>query len=177
VAPWEAKEVLMTNTPDSSSPQDSSPPEAVARVRWWVAAVTGIAGVVVGVLITGMLIATTPDFGSASQDPGGSPAPDSQPSALQTVPVTAEARVNAACLRVINDAQDVYRIISGVGQAADDVDLQRLDDIVRRLQPLEARLERDLLACRVDTSIDSSTGASPAAPVPTLPQPSSSPTR
>ena len=138
---------------------------------------TGIAGVVVGVLITGMLIATTPDFGSASQDPGESPAPDSQPTALQTVPVTAEARVNAACLRVINDAQDVYRIISGVGEAADDVDLQRLDDIVRRLQPLEARLERDLLACRVDTSIDSRTGASPAAPVPTLPQPSNSPTR
>ena len=28
------------------------------------------------------------------------------------MPVTAEARVNAACLRVINDAQDVYRTIA-----------------------------------------------------------------
>lgn len=137
----------------------------------------GIVGVVVGVLITGLLVATTPDFGSETADPGQTPAPGSQPTTLATVPVSAEARVNAACLRVINDAQDVYRIISGVGEAAQDVDLQRLDDIVRRLQPLEARLERDLLGCRVDTRISEPSGGSPTAPVPTLPQPSSSATR
>lgn len=168
----------MTSSPDSSASQEPSPPEEVSRVRWWVAAVTGIAGVILGVLITGLLVATTPDFGMASQGPGQSQTRDpEQPTDTGTVPVTAEARVNAACLRVINDAQDVYRIISGVGEAAEDVDLQRLDDIVRRLQPLEARLERDLLGCRVDTSIDSRPGASPAAPIPTIAQPSSSPTR
>lgn len=166
----------MADSSDTSAPRDSSPPEPVARVRWWVAGVTGVAGLLLGVLITGLLVGTTPDFGSATRSAGQAPAPGN-PKPSEAVPVTAEARVNAACLRVINDAQDVYRVISGVGEAAADVDLQRLDDIVRRLQPLEARLERDLLGCRVDTSIDSSTGASPAAPIPTVPQPSNSPTR
>jgi hypothetical protein len=167
---------MMTESSDISAPQDSSAPEQVARVRWWVAGLTGVAGLILGVLITGLLVATTPDFGSAVRDAGQAPDPGN-PQPTEAVPVTAEARVNAACLRVINDAQDVYRVISGVGEAAADVDLQRLDDIVRRLQPLEARLERDLLGCRVDTSIDSSADSSPAAPIPTVPQPSSSPTR
>ncbi len=166
----------MTDSSDLSAPQDSSPPEQVARVRWWVAGLTAVGGLLLGVLITGLLVGTTPDFGSASPQAGQTAAPGN-PQPTEAVPVTAQARVNAACLRVINDAQDVYRVIGGVGEAAADVDLQRLDDIVRRLQPLEARLERDLLACRVDTSIDSSAGASPAAPIPTVPQPSSSPTR
>ena len=166
----------MTDSADTSAPRDSSPSEPVVRVRWWVAGVTAVGGLILGVLLTGLLIGTTPDFGSAAQDAGQAPA-SGNPQPSEAVPVTAEARVNAACLRVINDAQDVYRIISGVGEAAADVDLQRLDDIVRRLQPLEARLERDLLGCRVDTSIDSSADSSPAAPIPTVPQPSSSSTR
>lgn len=165
----------MTDSSDTSAPRDSSPPEPVARVRWWVAGVTAVGGLLLGVLITGLLVGTTPDFGSATRGADQAPAPGN-PQPSEAVPVTAEARVNAACLRVINDAQDVYRVISGVGEAAADVDLQRLDDIVRRLQPLEARLERDLLGCRVDTSINSA-DTSPAAPIPTVPQPSSSPTR
>ena len=60
----------------------------------------------------------------------GRPGPEATPSNAASVPVVAEARVNAACLRVINQAQDVYRIISGIDDAAADVDLQRLDDIV-----------------------------------------------
>jgi hypothetical protein len=99
------------------------------------------------------------------------------PSAGSSVPVVTEARVNAACLRVINEAQDVYRIISGLGEAANDVDLQRLDDIVRRLQPIEPRLARDLQECRVDTQLAGDPSAAPSTPPPTVPQPSNSATR
>ncbi|MDN5761799.1 MAG: hypothetical protein L0H41_05725 [Microlunatus sp.] len=170
-----------TNEPEHESPldpQQASPRDNVARVRWWVAAITFVGGAVVGIVVVGLLFATTPDFATPGSNPGGSPAPDGQQTPVDgSVPVTAEARVNAACLRVINEAQDVQRILVGVDQAIDDVDLQRLDDIVRRLQPIEPRLARDLQECRVDTSIRQGSTESPASPIPTLPQPSSTPTR
>ncbi len=91
--------------------------------------------------------------------------------AAPVAPVVAEAQVNAACLRVINEAQDVYRIISGLDEAASDVDLQRLDDIVRRRQPIEPRLARDLQACRVATRLHDQPTANPSSAAPTVPQP------
>ena len=54
------------------------------------------------------------------------------------------------CLRVINAAQDISTILSGVDEATNDVDLQRLDDIVRQLQPIENRLRADLTECQVE---------------------------
>ncbi|MGI3786353.1 MAG: hypothetical protein ACRYG2_36885 [Janthinobacterium lividum] len=86
--------------------------------------------------------------------------------------MAARAQVNAACLRVINDAQDVYQRLQGVG-AATAVDLQRLDDVVRQLQPSEARLQTDLPACEVDTSVEEPGSSSPDP----RPVPSPSPTR
>jgi hypothetical protein len=147
------------------------PAEDVSRVRWWVAGLTFVAGLIIGVIVAAVLIGSTPEFGV---DPTGSSSTD--PSEDQqrvdgTVPVTAQARVNAACLRVINEAQDVYRILSEVDEAARDVDFQQLDDIVRRLQPVQARLERDLQECRVDTSVNTAPTKSPDSPVPTVPQP------
>jgi len=143
----------------------------VLQVRWWVAAAIGLGGLLVGVLVAALLLAATPQFGTGpdQQAPGGA---EEQPTGRSTVPVTAEARVNAACLRVINEAQDVVRVLSGADEAVSDVDLQRLDDIVRRLQPIETRLQRDLRACRVDTSVSAGSTASPASPIPTMPQPS-----
>lgn len=164
----------MTRSPETENeepPRSAPPVTPVARVRWWIAGLTFVAGAVVGVLITGLLIGTTPDFGTSPTGTEAS-APADQPTPTSSVPVTAQARVNAACLRVINEAQDVYRILSGADEAVRDVDFQRLDDIVRRLQPVESRLERDLQECRVDTTIETSATARPASPIPTLPQPS-----
>lgn len=165
----------MTRSPEVEQPAESAPPpvDTVARVRWWIAGLTFVAGAVLGVLITGLLIGTTPDFGSTATGTEA-PVPADRPDPTGSIPVTAEARVNAACLRVINEAQDVYRILTGADEAVRDVDFQRLDDIVRRLQPVEARLERDLQECRVDTSVREGTTAQPASPIPTLPQPSTS---
>jgi hypothetical protein len=166
----------------SAEPESSFEPEVPApsagrthtrRLRWWVAAITFVGGVVVGVLAVGLLSAGTPVFGSGG--PGGGAAPtSSRAPGPDGVPVVAQAQVNAACLSVINEAQDTYTVLTDVSEAAADVDLQQLDDIVRRLQPIEARLSQDLPDCEVDTSVQAgpSSGGSPQA---TTPEPS--PTR
>jgi hypothetical protein len=41
---------------------------------------------------------------------------------------------------VINDAQDMYAVLTALPEAVADVDLQQLDDIVRSLQPIVAQL-------------------------------------
>jgi hypothetical protein len=161
----------MTDPPPKKDAESPPPQNTVTLVRWWVAAVAALSGLLIGVLATALLLATTPQFGTAP-DSGRPQGADQQTSDTNSVPVVAQAQVNAACLRVINEAQDVVRILSGVDEAATDVDLQRLDDIVRRLQPVEARLQRDLRQCRVDTSV---TTGSTAAPAPTQPQPSATP--
>lgn len=162
----------MTRPQENDDESGSGPPaEEVSRVRWWVAGLTFVAGVVVGVVIAGLLIGTTPEFGASTPGSASTQPSEDQQRVDGTVPVTAQARVNAACLRVINEAQDVYRILTDVDEAASDVDFQRLDDIVRRLQPVQARLERDLQECRVDTSVQATATESPSAPVPTVPQP------
>jgi hypothetical protein len=132
--------------------------------RWWIPALTFILGGVVGVLTVGLLGITWPDF--LSTQTGAAPATPS-PTAGQSVPVAASAQVNAACLRVINDAQDVSIMLSEVGPAATAVNLQQLDDIVRRLQSVQPRLKRDLSDCRVEPSA----GGTPSAEPPTSPTP------
>lgn len=158
---------------DSPSPPVTEPraESTSTLVHWWVAAITGLAGLVVGLVITALLVATTPQFGTGP----GEQADGQQAPPVGDVPVVAEARVNAACLRVINEAQDVVRILSGADDAVTDVDLQRLDDIVRRLQPVETRLQRDLQGCRVDTRVGGGATSAPSSPVPTVPQPSEKP--
>ena len=141
---------------DPAAPDDPrARPPRTSGLWWKILLFAG--GVLVGVLGVGLLNATTPDFAAAagaastgtSGQPGGS------------VSAGVEARVNAACLGVINEAQDVYAVLGDLGQAVDDVDLTALDDIVRRLQPIEPRLGRDLTGCRVDTTVTSG-GTSPA---------------
>ncbi len=148
---------------------------------------TFVLGVGVGLVVIG-LVKPVPDFGvgpSASPSPSGT----AEPSKVPLVPV---AQVNEACLRVINDAQDLSSILTGINELGPDVDLERIDRLVRRLQPVEPRLNRDLAECEVDTSIarsptpsssasgrsasasptpsatgSSASGASPSSPTPT----------
>ncbi len=156
----------MTGTAEPDSAPPSNPTATALRVQWWVAALTFVGGLVVGVLAVGLLTGTTPDFGAGS---GGAP---SAPTTRGGVPVVAEARVNAACLSAINEAQDMYTVLTDVGPAAQDVDLQQLDDIVRRLQPIQGRLGPALQNCRVDTSVANNASEAPSTPLPT-----STPTR
>lgn len=136
-----------------------------ARVPWWTAALIGMGGVLVGVLLVGVLSITNPAFVQETDEAVASAGP--QPSGEGTIEVEAQAQVNAACLSVINSAQDVYSILSDTEEAVTDVDLRRLDDMVRRLDPIQQRLEKDLVACEIKTSAGSSpgptTGPSPKA--------------
>jgi hypothetical protein len=164
---------------NSSEPSDRSTQAAPAvqtrRLRWWVAGITFVVGFVFGVIAVGLLSAGIPEFG-AEDRPGAGASTTFAPTPGSTMPVVAEARVNGACLSVINEAQDMYTVLTGLGQAVKDVDLQQLDDIVRRLQPIEARLGQDLERCQVQTEVvNEPTGSTPPASV--TPQPSPSPTR
>ncbi len=158
--------------------QPAESPPAKSASRWWVAAVTFVAGVVVGVLAVGLLAVGKPDFVSAAENGPSAGATQAVPTGVETAGVTGSAVVNVACLRVINEAQDVYTALTGVDQAVRDVDLQQLDDIVRQLQPIEPRLQRDLLDCRVDTSVETGPTVPPTGP-PTAPatQPTTATTR
>jgi len=159
--------------------QPPTPPQT-RRLRWWVAGITFVVGFVFGVLAVGLLSAGTPEFGTQT-GPGAGTQETLAPKPGSSVPVVAEARVNAACLAVINEAQDIYTVLSGLDQAITDVDMQQLDDIVRRLQPIQARLGPDLQRCQVDTGIvtnpTESTAPESSTPQPSTPQPSASATR
>jgi hypothetical protein len=165
---------------NSSEPQDRSvqaaPRTQTRRLRWWVAGVTLVVGFVFGVVAVGLLSAGTPEFGSAGGPGAGTTATTFAPTPGGTMPVVAEARVNGPCLSVINEAQDIYTTLTGLGQAVKDVALQQLDDIVRRLQPIEARLGQDLQNCQVETDVVNAPTATASAQ-PSTPEPSPSATR
>jgi hypothetical protein len=166
---------------NSTRPRDGSTqaalPAQTRRLRWWIAGITLVVGFVFGVIAVGLLSLGTPDFGTEGRPGAGSTAPPTvAPTPGSTNPVVAEARVNAACLSVINEAQDMYTVLTGLGQAVKDVDLQQLDDIVRRLQPIEARLGQDLQKCEVNTDVVNQPTEG-TGPQPGTPQPSPSATR
>jgi hypothetical protein len=166
----------LTNSSEDSDRQTQSAPAQTRRLRWWIAGITFVVGFVFGVIAVGLLSAGTPEFGTEAGPGAGRAQTTMAPTPGSTMPVVAEARVNAACLAVINEAQDMYTVLTGLGQAVTDVDLQQLDDIVRRLQPIEARLGQDLQRCEVETDVVTNpTGSAP--PEPSTPQPSPSATR
>jgi hypothetical protein len=143
---------------DSKYPADDVTKPPQRRSRWWIAVLTFVVGVAVGVLVVGLLDTSTPDFTTAP-----SPSPTSpSPAGSQSVPAAASAQVNAACLRVINEAQDVTTIVSEVGPAITAVNLQQLDDIVRRLQSIQARLDDDLRGCKVEGQVNRTPTAAPS---------------
>jgi hypothetical protein len=151
------------------------------RSRWWIAVLTFVAGIAVGVLIVGLLDTSTPDFSAVGSTPPATPSPTGS----QALPVEGSARVNAACLRVISEARDVTTILGEVGPAITAVNLQQLDDIVRRLQSIQPRLENDLGDCQVETDVSptpspapsASSSQQPSAPATPSPFPTASPTR
>jgi hypothetical protein len=166
----------MTNSSESGDrPTQSGAPAQTRRLRWWIAGITFVVGFVFGVIAVGLLSLGTPKFGATAGPGAGTAVTTLAPSPGSTMPVVAEARVNAACLAVINEAQDMYTVLTGLDQAVIDVDLQQLDDIVRRLQPIEARLGQDLQGCEVETEVLNPTQSS--GPLPTTPQPTPSATR
>jgi hypothetical protein len=137
----------------NAEPQE---PAESRRSRWWPALIMFLAGLAIGAIAVAVFRPGIPDSPTVT---GPTVAP-TVTGPWPSVDPPATAQVNAACLRVLNEAHQVYNIISGAGEAITTVDLRRLDNMVRRLQPLEPLLQRDLQACEVDT------GAGPASPTP-----------
>lgn len=123
--------------------------------------------VTVGALLLGLLVGyNAPGRDPAAVEDSGppaSPSPSTAPRATSgDATVAARAEVNGACLRALNDAENVYVVLTGLDTAVADVDLGRLDQMVRDLQPLQVLLQRDLSECQVNTAI--ARGASEAPP-------------
>lgn len=160
-----------TSAADAAPGPDDVPstPHPNRPTGLWLRVLLFAAGAVAGILVVGLLDVTTPDF-AASPGAGGTTAGGARPGSDRSVPPGAEVRVNAACLGVLNEAQDVYAVLGDLGQAVDDVDLTALDDVVRRLQPVEPRLARDLADCRVEAGVGvGQPSAAPTAPLTTPP--------
>lgn len=164
----------MAGTDAKQQALDDNAIPKLRRSRWWIPVLTFVAGIAVGVLIVGLLDTSTPDFSALQSTAPATPLPATPSPASPPPPGEAGARVNAACVRVIKGAQDVAAILSEVGPALSAVNLQQLDDIVRRLQSIQGRLDDDLRNCRVEADVS---GTSSPAPTPSVSvEPSTSPT-
>lgn len=144
-----------------------------------VVAVVFILGLALGAVAVGLLSDSAPPPTAEQVDDGqadgglivGDLDPDAGP-----------FQVNAPCLGAFNAAQDAYGTMDELGQAAGALDAAQLDEVVRRLQPLQRQLEADLDACRVTAvddpaAVDPGLGATQApAPTPAPPPVPSSPT-
>ncbi len=130
----------------------------------WLAAGTFVVGLVAGALLVGLLGQDPPVAPTAQEAPATGAAPGGVPTA--TADPTDGGRVNAACLRAINAAQDIAAVVDDLGAAAAALDAARLDEVVRRLQPLQQRLEQNTADCQVARSATDEPGPTspPASP-------------
>ena len=158
-----------TQSPEGPSAGTASP-RGPAR-RWWTAAIAFVAGVVVGGVAVGLVSGGTTTAPGAA--PGTSSAPSARPGGSAgtnrspTVGATAQIMVNEACLRAINAAQDVYRNVGDLAQAASQLNAAQLDAVIQRLEPLQTRLQDAVTACHVTSRLPNGsgiTGTPPASP-------------
>ncbi len=147
-----------------TGPADDAPPAAprsrAAGFRTGlVLAVVFALGLVAGAVTVGLLGGTAAPATVPAEEPvEGGLLPD------VAVPTAGtQFRVTPPCLRAVNAAQDASAAVEDLGEAAAALDAARLDEVVRRLQPLQAQLEADLAACQV-TPVDDPAGETPAPP-------------
>ena len=148
--------------------QAPSPGRRAARPgrAWsgWLATGAFVVGLVAGALLVGLLGQDPPVAPTAQQAPATVAAPEDLPTV--TADPTDGTRENAACLRAINAAQDIAAVVDDLGAAAAALDAARLDEVVRRLQPLQQRLEQNTADCQVPRSATDEPGPTspPASP-------------
>lgn len=146
-------------------------------LRGWLAAATFVFGLFVGGIVVGLLSdgPSLPPAGTSAAEPlppagtGSSAAPSSGAAAGGT----AEVVVNDACLRAVNNAQDVYAAVEDLGEAAAELNAARLDEAIRRLQPLQTRLQENIAGCQVVTRLPDGSVVTSTPPLSTSPAPPS----
>ena len=114
------------------TPDDNAIPTR-RRSRWWLPVLTFVAGIAVGVLLVGLLGTSTPDF-SALQSAPTSDAVTCGPASSRRGWCTSQCRLRSSDQRSPGRRHDLRE----VGPALSAVNLQQLDDIVRRLQSSRA---------------------------------------
>lgn len=146
--------------PDDVPPDDRAPRSRRRDVWWtgWLAAGTFVLGLVAGVLLLALL-GTEPAAPTAREAAAG-PGPVGPGTA--SAEETGRVEVNAACLRAINAAQDIAAAVEDLGTAAAVLDAAQLDEVIRRLQPLQDRLQENTADCEA-------TGTTPSEPAPGSP--------
>lgn len=145
-----------------TEPDDPPPPRSRRGAGWWLA----VGGFVLGLFVGGIVVGLA---SGGSSEEVAAPAPTSAAPADSPAPAagaTGQVAVNASCLRAVNDAQDTYTAVNDLADAASTLNAARLDDIVRRLQPLQRRLEQDLRDCQVTTRLPDGSVRSGPAPTP-----------
>lgn len=126
------------------------------------AAAVFVLGLFVGALTVGILGGEPVVVQEAATPQGGDPA------AGPSVPAgdaAAQFIVNGDCLGAFNAAQDSLLLVDDVARGAAELDAAALDETVRRLMPLQTRLQSGLEACQVAVEVTGGgTGEEPADP-------------
>lgn len=144
---------------DTRSPRSDGPLRRA--LRWW--ALTGVflLGLLVGAVVIGLLSAGSPEPPAIGSGEPVATDPEGEAGPTTGVPAgaTGELVVNAACLRAINAAQDTVDVVEDLAEAVAEFNAARLDEIVRRLQPLQPRLTGNVEDCEVVGRVPSGTPA------------------
>ena len=154
--------------PEDAGPDPGRSPLAPVRTGF-VAAVVFVVGLAIGAVVAGLLgadpVVVRVSEGPVAGDAATGPTLPAGDAAAQFV-------VSGACLSAVNAAQDTLLLVDDVGRGAADLDAAALDETVRRLMPLQTRLQSGLEACRVATEISGGGTGEPTDPSGT-PTPSS----
>lgn len=129
------------------------------RTTPWLVAGVFVLGLLLGVAGTLVWGSTSPSFGPRAGRSATPPPPS--PSAVPAPGSGAEVTVDAACLQAVRAAQSAASAIADAGDALATLDAARLDQLVRRLQPIQDQLRTDGAACHVAAA---TAGSSPAGP-------------
>jgi hypothetical protein len=139
----------MTQTPEDAGPGPA--PSRLAPVRTGVvAALVFVVGLALGAVVAGFLAADPVVVRAADGPVAGDAA--TGPS-LPAEDAAAQFVVSGACLSAVNAAQDTLLLVDDIGRGAAELDAAALDETVRRLMPLQTRLQSGLEACRVATEV------------------------
>jgi hypothetical protein len=149
-------------------------PRASGPFSWILAAVAFVLGIGAGAATVALLGGDSNRL-PATVTTTASPGTNGAAAGTETADVTAQITVNEACVSALNAAQDAYLAIAELGDAARQFDVGRLDEIVRRLQPLQANLQSDIAACNITANAPGGAGSSGGLP-PTGSAPASPPT-
>jgi hypothetical protein len=148
------------------------PPAAAApspapreRARKWLAAAAIFAA---GALTAGLPVGLL----SGGSPPGHGPEPSAAAPGPRASGAAGQVTVNTPCIQAIHDAQTVRAQLDKLGRAAQQLNFGQLDQIVRKLEPIQNRLSTDSRACRIVTQLP---GGSQVTSRPALPATPASP--